>query len=93
MEYWRDVRPILDRSCVACHTKEWEKPAGGLVLDADDERIVGHRFFPGEAPGTYFRLALDGPIKAYENRFAGPRAFVAGRIQVEPNPDAALGLL
>jgi hypothetical protein len=40
-----------------------------------------------------FRLALDGPIKAYENRFAGPRTFLAGRVRVEPNPEAALGQL
>ena len=40
-----------------------------------------------------FRLALDGPIKAYENRFAGPRAFLAGRVSVEPHPEAALGRL
>src|SRR5205085_11419931 len=35
VEYLRDIKPILNRSCVACHTKAWEKPAGDLVLDDD----------------------------------------------------------
>jgi hypothetical protein len=63
VEYWRDVRPIFERSCVACHTKDSKDPPAGLVLDADEERIGSDahyvREFPGEAPGTYFRLALD----------------------------------
>ena len=33
VEYHRDIQPILERSCVACHTANAEKPAGGLVLD------------------------------------------------------------
>lgn len=33
VEYHRDIKPILERSCVACHTGKAEKPAGGLVLD------------------------------------------------------------
>lgn len=57
VEYWRDVRPILDRSCVACHTKTKEKPAGNLVLDADGEEIQYEQH--GKFPGTYYRLALD----------------------------------
>jgi len=57
VEYWRDVRPILDRSCVPCHSRSKEKPAGNLVLDADDE-LVPHRR-DGKFPGTYYRLALD----------------------------------
>jgi hypothetical protein len=61
VEYYRDVKPIFDRSCVACHTKNWKKPAGKLTLDADDERIR-HRY-DGEFPGTYYRLALDEKAK------------------------------
>jgi len=52
VEYHRDIRPILRRSCVACHTKSWSEPAGGLVLDDDDTTI-------DRLPGTYFRLAAD----------------------------------
>jgi hypothetical protein len=60
VEYWRDVQPILNRSCVACHTKAAKEPPGELVLDADDELVpVSAHGFPGHPPGTYFRLALD----------------------------------
>ena len=57
VEYFRDIQPILKRSCAACHSKAAEKPAGNLVLDADDEvlPIESH----GKFPGTYVRLALD----------------------------------
>lgn len=57
VEFWRDVKPILDRSCAACHTeKHGAKPAGDLVLD--DNRIVN---LPDndDVPGTYYRLAMD----------------------------------
>jgi len=33
VEFYRDVKPLLDRSCVACHTTSAEKPAGKLALD------------------------------------------------------------
>ncbi len=33
VEYHRDIKPLLERSCVACHTGKADKPAGGLVLD------------------------------------------------------------
>lgn len=61
VEYFRDVQPILKRSCVACHTKSWEKPAGNLVLDADDEQIQFEHH--GKFPGTYLRLAIDERAK------------------------------
>lgn len=57
VEYFRDVKPILERSCVACHTKTRKKPAGNLVLDADDEKVRYRHL--GEFPGAYYRLALD----------------------------------
>ena len=65
VEYFRDIKPILDRSCVACHTKKWEKPAGNLVLDDDTPvprpQSIGGLVAgpPAKVPGTYFRLALD----------------------------------
>lgn len=55
VEYFRDVKPILQRSCVACH--QGEKPAGNLNFDADDEMIQYRH--EGKFPGTYYRLALD----------------------------------
>lgn len=55
VEFFRDINPILKRSCTACHTKRWKKPAGNLVLD-DDRRMDAHGM---KVPGTYLRLALD----------------------------------
>jgi hypothetical protein len=57
-EFFRDVQPILNRSCVACHTRKSAKPAGNLVLDASEEMVEGRRF-----PGAYYRLALDERAK------------------------------
>jgi hypothetical protein len=56
VEFHRDIKPILDRSCVACHTHKADRPAGNLVLDDDTLRgdHVAHR-----VPGTYYRLASD----------------------------------
>jgi hypothetical protein len=65
VEYFRDVRPIFERSCVACHTHKADKPAGNLVLD-DDDPVKGPDGIgglvagpPGKVPVTYLRLALD----------------------------------
>jgi hypothetical protein len=60
VEYHRDVRPILERSCVPCHTREAAEPPGNLVLDADrDEADLVEHDHHGRFPGTYYRLALD----------------------------------
>jgi hypothetical protein len=61
VEYFRDVQPILKKSCVACHSSKADKLAGNLNLDADAEKINSeHR---GQFPGTYYRLALDDGAK------------------------------
>jgi hypothetical protein len=58
VEYYRDIQPILQRSCVACHTSQKGKqPAGNLNLDADHEQIPYE--YEGKFPGTYYRLAAD----------------------------------
>jgi hypothetical protein len=57
VEYFRDVKPILDRSCIACHTTKGDKPAGNLVLD-DDAPMKNKG-----VPGTYYRLAMDAEAK------------------------------
>ena len=58
VEYYRDVQPILQRSCVACHSPADDKPpAGNLNLAADDELLdIPHT---AKVPGTYYRLAAD----------------------------------
>ncbi|CEF49034.1 unnamed protein product, partial [uncultured bacterium] len=66
VEYFRDIRPIFERSCAACHTaKDGREPAAALVLD-DDTPMQGPQSIggliagpAGKVPGTYLRLALD----------------------------------
>lgn len=50
VEYYRDIRPILQRSCVSCHSKSGRQEAG-LVLD-DSSVVDGF-------DNTYNRLARD----------------------------------
>ena len=62
VEYHRDVKPILARSCVACHSGKGDKPAGNLVLDDDAVvKALNPASHGGEytVPSTYARLALD----------------------------------
>jgi hypothetical protein len=66
VEYTHDVKPILKRSCVACHTKKADKPAGKLVLDDDgyvDVQQPAGLGFTIHVPGTYARLAADAAGK------------------------------
>ncbi|MFM8273887.1 MAG: hypothetical protein ACKODX_16365 [Gemmata sp.] len=68
VEYFRDVKPILDRSCAACHTLSGNAPAR-LVLD--DHKTISVADCD-DVPGTYYRLAMDGA-----GRF-GPKPLVNG---------------
>jgi hypothetical protein len=60
VEFHRDIKPILDRSCVACHTKNEANPPAKLALDDDTKISVNYL---GQFPGRYFRLALDSEAK------------------------------
>ena len=51
VEFYRDIRPILQRSCVSCHTQADPDPPGNLVLD--DTSLYGG------VPGDFKRLADD----------------------------------
>jgi hypothetical protein len=62
VEYHRDIQPILQRSCIACHTANGgHQPAGELNLDADAELVNVENV--GKLPGTYVRLAADERAK------------------------------
>jgi hypothetical protein len=62
VEYHRDIRRILQKSCVACHSaRDGATPAGKLDLDADAEQVQHEQH--GKFPGTYYRLALDERAK------------------------------
>ncbi len=56
VEYFRDVKPILDRSCAACHSVKGDA-AAKLVLD--DHKTINVADCD-DVPGTYYRLAMDG---------------------------------
>lgn len=68
VEYHRDIRPILERSCIACHTSSDEHtPAADLDLDADNTLVEVPQ--SPSLPGTYYRLAAD------ERAQFGPKPF------------------
>lgn len=58
VEFYRDIRPILGRSCVQCHTQNSANPAGNLVLD-DLALVDGPQFTGMKVPGDYARLCFD----------------------------------
>jgi hypothetical protein len=66
VEYHRDIKPLFERSCIACHTQKSDKPAGNLVLD-DDTIIAAENpaglGFGIRVPGSYARLAADATGK------------------------------
>jgi len=55
VEFLRDIRPVLTRSCMPCHNTA--TAAGNLVLD--DRAIVSGTNGHPPTPGDYARLALD----------------------------------
>ncbi len=82
VEFFRDIKPILDRSCVACHTQTAKDPPGKLVLDDGKPvvAIVNQLTLPS---GTYFRLAADRearhghkPVGGYGWRYSNASRYV-----------------
>jgi hypothetical protein len=55
VEFLRDIRPLLQRSCTACHTTNNPTPPGALALD-------DHANYSG-LPGDYARLADDSAAR------------------------------
>ncbi|HVM95187.1 MAG TPA: hypothetical protein VMT89_02305, partial [Candidatus Acidoferrales bacterium] len=53
VEFLRDIRPLLQRSCVPCHTHNNTHPPGNLVLDDPATYDIG-------LPGDFQHLANDG---------------------------------
>jgi hypothetical protein len=78
VEFLRDIRPILDRSCVSCHGGS--APAGNLRLDdratytVELARSHGRISLPKALPGDYVRLAHD-----QEARWGHKAVAVAGK--------------
>lgn len=61
VEYFRDIRPILNRSCVACHNGKFEDQMARLALD-NDSPVSAHNERP--LSETYQRLARDDGEKS-----------------------------
>lgn len=57
----RDVQPILDRHCVACHL--YESPQGGLLLEAGDTHAATVNVPSTQAPLP--RVAPGDPERSY----------------------------
>jgi hypothetical protein len=68
VEYYRDVRPILERSCLACHSHKAEKPAGGVVLDPDKD-LQGAASFMARFNNENHAIAMSG-LKSVKGRIA-----------------------
>ena len=70
VEFYRDVKPILERSCVACHTIKHDKPAGRLALDDDrpdhQVRALPRGTSPGRASASCGRTC-PGPTPAWSS--------------------------
>ena len=71
----RDVQPILDRHCVACHL--YESPQGGLSLEAGDTHGATVGVPSSEAPLP--RIAPGDPERSYlVHKLRGTQASVGG---------------
>lgn len=71
----RDVQPILDRHCVACHL--YESPQGGLSLEAGDAHGATVGVASSEAPLP--RITPGDPARSYlVHKLRGTQARVGG---------------
>ena len=62
VEFYRDIRPLLQRSCVGCHTGTNPTPPGALVLD--DTALYETATNSGQrVPGDYKRLCQDSAAR------------------------------
>jgi hypothetical protein len=69
VEYFRDIKPILKRSCFPCHSQRDLRIAASS-LDLDDDKTVN---LPDcdDVPGTYYRLAMDSAARFGKKPLAG----------------------
>jgi hypothetical protein len=85
VEYLRDVKPILERSCAACHTQKWDKPAGNLVLDNHRLEVHSGDAMPqAQLPNSYVRLAVDTKGKYSYKPGSGADGYGRGSRHVWP---------
>jgi hypothetical protein len=75
VEFFQDVRPILQQKCAGCHTKTNANPPGNLVLD-ELTNVSGPQFSGITLPADYARLCFDSdarwgykPLVSYGGNF------------------------
>ena len=56
-DFPRDIQPVLDRNCLACH--DYDQRAGGVILSGDRGPIYSH---------SYFNLTIRGQVADGRNR-------------------------
>jgi hypothetical protein len=61
VEFFRDVKPILNRSCVGCHNGKFEEQMGRLALDDETPQKAG---YGRPMPLSYMRLSKDDGEKS-----------------------------
>ena len=58
VEFFADIRPLLQENCIQCHTQNNPAPPANLVLD-DLTLYPGPKYTGIELPGDYARLCFD----------------------------------
>ena len=96
VNYYRDIEPILNESCVSCH--QAAMAAGGLRLDAPENLLQGGASGPAVIPGKAQRSLLftrltDTTAKRMpqvgmltEEQLAMIRAWINLGAKIEPAP-------
>ena len=77
VSFARDIKPILDQSCVRCHRADPKNPRGPAAkLRLDDKAAAmkggksGAAIVPGKADESLFFKLLNGPVKNGEHEIA-----------------------
>ncbi|MEM9480892.1 MAG: DUF1549 domain-containing protein, partial [Verrucomicrobiota bacterium] len=66
------VLPILARNCYECHSHEYEKAKGGLVVDSRHGLLTGGDFGPAIVPGDPDASLLMQAIRFHDEDFQMP---------------------
>jgi mono/diheme cytochrome c family protein len=77
VDFTRDIKPILNQSCVKCHREDPKNPRGPAAkLRLDDKAAAmkggksGVAIVPGKADESLFYKLLSGPVKNGEHEIA-----------------------
>ena len=77
------IRPVLIENCYKCHSKEAEKPKGGLLLDSREGLLKGGDTGPGIVPGSPEKSLLIKAVRYTDNDLQMPpknKKLAAGQV-------------